>query len=625
MPLRLPLIALLCLLAASASGQEVGQQVLARWDVRDDRRYAAATVASVESRWVGLRYASGEVQRLQTAALVLRPLAEGDLVVDARGAARVDAAPSGGKVRLRLLADEQAVVRPLGEVFPLVRTDSGVGRRWSHPEVEVGQRVLAKWDRAGWYLGEVSARQGEAIRVAYDDGSLQWLPADLVVPIDLLPTQLFAINRVDGQAILATRLAQEPRSLRLRFYDGTERDVPSRLVGAHLDQPGLDEVDPCGSWPAEDARPHAQTLRGWLSDRLQFYVNEPGRARTSPEQVEVRLVAFAPSDREPPPAWKEACERLAEQVQAFLTRELGDWATFQVGVLPKPVRGDQTLAWYAEHLDDSAAWHDWAPSGQSVRAAFPDGARPGRHRVVVVLPDMPGLSADDSGVERGVGFVRLVGDYLAQLTPAALDQEPPAELAFSDWQPAYVATTIAHEVLHTLGLPHTDGDPWSVMNLGPWHPIGDPRQHVALLHKLVLRSPFRRALGLSQGYALYLLDPEAGYLRVIAATPRLDARFAVLYGEGPGLFRLRPLLAAFAPNSACRQGMRRDAGERVICRSYLAALVAFVLDRHGPEPLERLHAAADADLPRALPRALGTTLEQLELDWHAWLADRLPE
>ncbi|MBI5368002.1 MAG: hypothetical protein HZA54_13260, partial [Planctomycetes bacterium] len=105
----------------------------------------------------------------------------------------------------------------------------------------------------------------------------------------------------------------------------------------------------------------------------------------------------------------------------------------------------------------------------------------------------------------------------------------------------------------------------------------------------------------------------------------LDTRLDLIYGEGPSLWGLEPVLSSFGPASRCRTGNREHRGERTLCRAYLASFVAFLLERGGPTLLGALRAVTDGAGAGAAARAAGVDVAALEREWHAWLARRLGE
>jgi len=621
--IRLILIGvLLLLLAAPALGLEVGRAVLARWNIPQDLYYYPATVEKVRGLLVDVRYHDGSAAAVPAAAIMDRSLEVGDFVEGPAGPGRVIKV-QGDEIKVEALGNEGAVggesTVKRADLKCILRTDAGFAPAPAAP-LEAGARVLAKRDARGWWVATVRRTVGQAVEVVYDDGSRRWLPRNLVAEFDLAPgAPVLGVNAADGQPAPARLRGLTGTQVKLEFFDGFTRNLDSGSLIQFRDQPGLDFGDPCPDQneDGQDAIPHAETLRSWLSPRIHLYGYESGG--TPLERIELGFALWLPRDRPPAEKWREMLTALARQVERFLERELQLELTLKIH--PEPVRGSETLAWYRENLDEESDWHVWEPTRSAVARVFPDGPVPGRHRTVVVVPDAPGISADDSGVEKGMGFVRADGSWFSSMTLEGLlaINDDPGTTGHHQWEVDFLATTLAHETLHTIGLPHTDGDPWSVMNLGPWFPITRPEVHVAELHLLVLRSPFA-SLSLSQGFALYLLDPGRDYLDTIRAWKRGDPRWRLHYAHGADYFRLGEVLSSFGPDTRWRFGAREFTGERTICRAYLASFVAFLLETSGPKVLKSLAPATDADLADLIAVKAGKSLPSLEAAWHAWLA-----
>lgn len=611
----------------STARQEPGTAVLARRDIAGEFHYFPATFERSDGDRARVLYLDGGRATVPEAAIVWRSFEEGDFVVTPSGPARVvgpGRAAGNATVRVANIGGPDSAAREVaaGSLQAVLRTDRSVEPSGSCGASAPGARVLAKWDARSWWVATVDAVQGEAVQVTYDDGSVTWLPCNRVVPFDVAAGDAVLGTGPDGQPIPATVVAIDANSARLRFFDGSERDVSLGELLVFHDQVGLDFGDPCRDTAGEPPTPpHADTLRGWLTPKTHYYF--PGtvdeRYQTNPEHVELGFVLFLPSDRTAPEHALEIVEELAAQVAAFLERELvGVRVTTRVH--PEPVVGRHTLEWYRANLDEEDPWHVWRPTADAVRAVFPEGPKSGRHRVAVTIPDTPGISDDDSGNEDGMGFVRAHGDWFQGMTLAGVRSAAETVVTHDQWRPDFLSATLAHEVLHTLGLPHTDGDPWSIMNLGPWFPIAREEVHVAELHKLVMRSPFR-SLSLSQGMAAYLLDPARRWLGAIRRHEEWDTRLRLVYADGTDRFDLRRTLASFGPESRGREGVRDDSGERALCRAHLAAFVAFYLEAFGPETLRRLFDVGDEACAEAAARAADLSVDELEGAWHAWLEE----
>lgn len=616
---------------AAAPTLTVGTRVLARWKIAANHLYwYPATVAEVRLPFVRLSYDDGSVGMLPAAAVIARTLRTGDFL----------ATPSGPAVVQNILSDGSALAQLIGpsklsvQVAPnrqrtLLRTDHNLGTKRSTTLLRAGDRVLAKWDARSWWVGRVKSHVGEALWIQFDDGSLKWIPDDLALPLGSLKAgaKVYGVNALEGQIIPARLVALEATTARVRFFDGRLDSIPLAKLVVPVDQVGLDFGDPCRSAPRpqSETRPAARELRRHLSKVLHFYSETAARLQlgTSAAHLELGFCHYLPSDRAPKSDWRAINRELATQVKRFLERELGGYTRIEVRVHPVPVQSPHTLAWHKANLREKHAWHFWAPTAACVGALFPHGVKAGRHRVVVVIPDAPGISSDSSGVERGMGFVRMKGDWFAGISATGVRPTSfPANTSFSQWIPNYLSTTIAHEVLHTIGLPHTDGDPFDVMNIGPWFPITRKEVHVAEIHKLVLRSPFRNSLSLAQGVAKFLVDPGARYLRTIRATPRGDTRVRLIYASGPGFFRLAPTLACFAAGSRGRRGVRTFTGERILCRAYLASFVQFYIERFGVAKLLALVGVSDAMALLSAAKGASLTPEGLERAWHQWLRQK---
>lgn len=618
-------------LPARSATLRVGQRVLARWNIANNHLlWYPATITSVSGHLVKLHYDDNTQGTLPAAAVVARSIATGDFLSTRSGPAVVTGVLSDGSVMARLLSSSQPLQVSRAEIRTILRSDHNLGVAPQLYPLAPGERVLAKWNVRSWYVGRVAQRVGEALWIQFDDGATKWLPADHAVRLSTLKagSKVYGINAMEGQIVPATFLAAQTQTARIRFFDGRVATVPLAKLVVPVDLPGLDFSDPCRKTlpPAQDKRPHVKALRALLTKQLHFYSDTTARSSvaTSPVLLELGFCHYLPSDGHLKPDWKPITAALANQVKTFLARELGRWTRVQVRVHPQPVRSAHTLAWHFANLRERQSWHTWQPTAACVNAVFPNGAVAGRHRVVVVLPNAPGISSDSSGVERGMGFVRMKGDWFARITVAGVRPAVfPQNTSFSQWIPNYLSTTIAHEVLHTIGIPHTDGDPWEVMNIGPWYPINRPEVHLAALHKLVLRSPFRHSLSLAQGLAAYLLDHRGQYLQVVATTQRADTRQRMIYAEGRGFFRLRPLFGCFAPGSRGRQGRRTHTGERVLCRAYLASLVDFLLEKHGVNQLLQLLSASDFSAVPLLAKSLGLSVGALESTWHRWLVSKI--
>lgn len=604
-----------------------GKMVLARWQLPERFTHREAKVLEANPAVCTVQYLDGSSARVPTRALLVdRGLHPGDLVIHGRTP----------YVLVQLSANE-AVVHPVGapqrrlkvprqQLSVLLRTDRNLAPWVDAADHKPGDRVLAKWDARAWWVGSVVARQADAIQVRYDDGTKKWMPANYAIKLSRLRPgmRVVGINQRDGQPMPGRLVRMQGARATIRFFDGAVRTLPVKRIAAYVDQIGLDYGDPCRR-RGGDTRPAAKRMRAWLTKQPHFYTRRDSPSvTTSPARLELAFALYVPSDRGARADWRRLMGFLASQVRWFLETELPGIAV-TTRIHPEPVVSKHTLSWLEHNLRESDSWHVWQPSGQSVRAVFPDGAKPGRHRVVIVVPDAPGISADSSGVERSMGFVRARGAFFGKMDEHglyAVAKNRATRTYFDQWHENYLATTLAHEVLHTIGLPHTDGDPWSVMNIGPWYPITRREVHIAEHHKLMLHSPFVSP-ALSQGFSHYLLSPHAGYLKAIATRKRLDVSTALHYAGGPGHFGLREILLAFNKGGRLHRGLRVNTGERAIVRAYLAALVQFVVDVYGTPVLRGLFTARSTQVYGALARAAGTSNEALQTRWHAWLDVKL--
>lgn len=608
----------------------VHTRILARRELPLRVDHGVAWVLSSEDLRFRVRFASGGPMLIPRAAVVptrgapTETFVPGDLVFH-RGKAMVFARNHDRLHAFVRELDEPSRTHRVRVAYlaGIMRTDRFLHRRLDATTLRAGDRVLAKWDARSWWVGTVARRQGEALLVRYDDHSTKWLPLDFAIRLSRVRpgVPVMGVNKRDGQPVPGTLLAITPKTADIRYFDGRVETIPLSRLAAFVDQLGLDYGDPCKRHPGPDPRLAARTLRSWLTPRIHYYVPAASPAvATSPTQLELAFVLYSPSDRQPRRDWKRLLELLAEQVRSFLQLELPG-VKVDARVHAQPVVSTHTLTWLKTNLRESDAWHVWQPTGESVRQVFPNGPVAGRHRVVVVIPDAPGISTDSSGVERQLGFVRANGSWFEKLTEAgllAVTKGTVARTSFHQWREDFLATTLAHEVLHTIGLPHTDGDPWSVMNIGPWYPITRPEIHIAAHHKLMLRSPFS-SHALSQGYAEFLINRDATYLDAISQRYRLDTGLALHYGAGPGHFHLGNTMGAFAPNARLVRGERVHTGERAIVRAYLASFIHFYVDTFGAAALKSLLAVPNNKVREAAARAAGTSRALLEKRWHRWL------
>jgi len=604
-----------------------GTQVLARWSLPKEIHYREGVVVSAGLDETIVRFRDKNTEGVPTRAVIANPgIKPGTIIYYGKRP----------MVFVRMDGEHDAIAHPVGDATTkikllrhrlrvVMRTDHNLPAWLDASTHKVGDRVLAKWDARAWWVGRIIDVRGEAVHIRYDDRSRKWIPANHAIRLARLVPGLpvVGINKRDGQPVPATLVNTTSDTATMRFFDGTTRTLPLGKLATYVDQVGLDYGDPC-KHAGPDKRALAKTMRGWLTKQVHFYTVYPNPQQTSPVEVELGFALYLPKDRPAGKNWKQRMQLLADQVERFLRLELRG-VKVNAWVHAQPVVSTHTLAWLKQNLRESDSWHVWQPTGESVRKLFPDGTKKGRHRIAVVVPDAPGISSDSSGVEKRMGFVRARGAFFEHITEAgliAVSKGATPKTSFHQWRENYLATTLAHEALHTLGLPHTDGDPWSVMNIGPWYPITRPQVHVAKLHKLVLRSPFT-AQGLSQGYAHFLMETDASYLDVIGNRQRLDTSLALAYAGGPGHFTLLRTLRAFQKGTRLHQGARIYTGERAIVRAYLASLVHFVADVYGPSTLVKVFTAPASGAPAALAKAAGVDQGTLQVRWHQWLEQHL--
>ena len=220
----------------SASGQEPGSAVLARRDIAAEFHYYPATFEQSDGDRARVLYRDGGRATVPKAAIVWRSFEEGDFVMTAAGPARVvgpGRADRRATVRIAELGDgPDTATREVAadSLQAILRTDRAFAPSDSFRALVPGERVLAKWDAQAWWVATVDAVQGEAVQVAYDDGSRAWLPCNRVVPLGLTAGDAVLGTGLAGQPIPATVVAIDPTSARLRFFDGSERDVRAAVL-----------------------------------------------------------------------------------------------------------------------------------------------------------------------------------------------------------------------------------------------------------------------------------------------------------------------------------------------------------------------------------------------------------
>jgi hypothetical protein len=103
--------------------------------------------------------------------------------------------------------------------------------KWSgaQPSAASGERVLGRW-RGGphWFPGRVREVNGGTVRLDYDDGDSEELPASEIRALDwTVGTRIEAIWSGDGRYYDAsiTDIAPDGSSLSIRFDDGIEEET----------------------------------------------------------------------------------------------------------------------------------------------------------------------------------------------------------------------------------------------------------------------------------------------------------------------------------------------------------------------------------------------------------------
>jgi hypothetical protein len=219
-----------------------------------------------------------------------------------------------------------------------------------------------------------------------------------------------------------------------------------------------------------------------IAPSLAFAGTRTWDGKHSTERIEVTVVYFLPSDRQPLPDWKDRVDYYAERITEFHTREFGVQSTLTTIVQPEPFRSARTT----EQLRGGDANFIFFRTLEEVHEALKFGA--GEHKafpILLVLSDINWKPLDD--------FYRL------RPGPKGLEHEgnmsgqrhfPGAEgggaratyladrgigwglVSGDGWRVPYRGSdcVVYHEgVGHTVGLPHPEPGNPSVMSLGQYH------------------------------------------------------------------------------------------------------------------------------------------------------------
>lgn len=202
----------------------------------------------------------------------------------------------------------------------------------------------------------------------------------------------------------------------------------------------------------------------------------------STEQIEVTVVYFLPSDRQPLPDWKDRVDYYAERITQFHAREFGDQSTLTTIVKPEPFRSARTT----EQLRGGDANFIFFRTLEEVHEALNFGA--GEHKafpILLVLSDINWKPLDDFyRLRPGSKGLEHEGNMSGQRHfPGAegggaratylADRGIGWGLVSGDgWRVPYRGSdcVVYHEgVGHTVGLPHPEPGNPSVMSLGQYH------------------------------------------------------------------------------------------------------------------------------------------------------------
>ena len=95
----------------------------------------------------------------------------------------------------------------------------------------VGDWVLSQWNGSTQYFpGIVTARDGNTVRVRFDDGTVELRPANLIRPFDWRAGSHVECRFTDGSwyGATITRIAEDGLTLAVRYDDG---DVQNTNTG----------------------------------------------------------------------------------------------------------------------------------------------------------------------------------------------------------------------------------------------------------------------------------------------------------------------------------------------------------------------------------------------------------
>lgn len=199
-------------------------------------------------------------------------------------------------------------------------------------------------------------------------------------------------------------------------------------------------------------------------------------------KIEVTIVYFLPSDRQPLPDWKDRVDYYAERITQFHTREFGDQSTLTTIVKPEPFRSARTT----EQLRGGDADFIFFRTLEEVHDALKFGA--GEHKafpILLVLSDINWKPLDDFyRLRPGPKGLEHEGNMSGQRHFPGAEGGGARATYLSDrgigwglvsgdgWRVPYRGSdcVVYHEgVGHTVGLPHPEPGNTSVMSLGQYH------------------------------------------------------------------------------------------------------------------------------------------------------------
>lgn len=202
----------------------------------------------------------------------------------------------------------------------------------------------------------------------------------------------------------------------------------------------------------------------------------------STEKIEVTMVYFLPSDRQPLPDWKDRVDYYAERITQFHAREFGDQSTLTTVVKPEPFRSARTTEQLRGGDGDFIFFrtleevHDALKFGAGEHTAFP---------ILLVLSDINWKPLDDFyRLRPGPKGLEHEGNMSGQRHFPGAEGGGARATYLSDrgigwglvsgdgWRVPYRGSdcVVYHEgVGHTVGLPHPKPGNQSVMSLGQYH------------------------------------------------------------------------------------------------------------------------------------------------------------